>query len=200
MSNDGRKSYPIQNLGQIEALVAPTRQEIIDALESIGPAPVAAVAAVLGRSPDSLYYHIRVLLEVGLVRRVDVRARGRSREAIYDLAGHDMTIVYDLARRAKREALKALIRAMSRIASRDFDRAAESRRAVVDGPRRNLRGARMVGLLDRQQLEELNALYEHMAEILARPPRRPAEARFHAVTLLVAPLERVLPDGAAASR
>lgn len=189
---DGKATQPfvIKRLDQIKALVAPTRQEIVDALETVGPAPVSAIAACLGRAPDSLYHHIRVLVEVGLVRKVDSRIRGRTREAVYDLAGHDMRIDYDLADRAKCEALKALIRGMSRIARRDFDRAVEGGRAAVKGTRRNLRGARMVGLLDDSQLEELNRLYGRIAELLFSPPRDPAAAEFHAVTFLVSPLGR----------
>lgn len=191
MSANAHGHRLIRRLDQIRALVAPTRQEIVDALEIIGPAPVAAIAAVLGRAPDSLYHHIRVLLRVELVRQVDKRIRGRRREAVYDLAAHDMTLAYDLGNRSKREALRALIRGMSRIASRDFDRAVESRRAVVEGPRRNLRGARMVGLLDGRQLEELNRLYQRIAEILATPPQARDRAEFHAVTILISPLERI---------
>lgn len=190
MSANAHEPYLIKRLDQIRALVAPTRQEIVDALEIVGPAPVSAIAAVLGRAPDSLYHHIRVLVRVGLVRRVDTRVRGRTRGAVYDLAGHDMTIAYDLANRSKRDALNALIRGMSRIASRDFERAAETERAVVEGPRRNLRGARMVGLLEGRQLEEINRLYQRIAEILATPPRNRSEAVFHAVTFQISPLER----------
>lgn len=200
MSADAHEPYLIKRLDQIKALVAPTRQEIVDALEIVGPAPVAAIAAVLGRAPDSLYHHIRVLLRVGLVRQVDTRVRGRTREAVYDLSGQDMTIAYDLTDRSKREALKALIRAMSRIAGRDFERAVDSRRVIVEGPRRNLRGARMVGLLDGRQLKELNLLYQRIAEILATPPRDRARAGFHAVTFQISPLERTRRANASGSR
>jgi DNA-binding transcriptional ArsR family regulator len=190
MTSNPRSPRHIERLDQIRALIAPTRQEIVDALEIVGPAPVAAIAGVLGRAPDSLYHHIRVLVGVGLVREVETRVRGRVREAVYELAGHDMTIGYDLADAAKREALNALVRGMSRIARRDFERASEKGEAVVEGPRRNLRGARMVGLLDGEQLEELGRLYARIAAIMASPPRERTRAEFHAVTYLISPLDR----------
>jgi hypothetical protein len=107
-----------------------------------------------------------------------------------------MTISYDLRDRSKRDAHKAVVRAMSRVASRDFERAVEKGGAIVDGARRNLRGAGMVGLLDGRQLEELNLLYRRIADILASPPRDRSEAEFHAVTFQISPLDRRRPADA----
>jgi len=190
MASSAHKPYLIKQLDQIRALIAPARQEIIDALEVVGPATVAAIGAVLGRAPDSLYHHIRLLLKVGLIEVVETRVQERTREAVYDLSGPSMAIVYDLKDRRVRDSLEALSRSMTRIAHRDFARAIAGDDAIVDGPRRNLRSARIVGSLDDRQLEELNRLYARIAEIMSGHAHAGDQRRLHAVTFLVAPLER----------
>jgi DNA-binding transcriptional ArsR family regulator len=190
MPRNNKPTYQIEQLLQIQALATPARQEILDALETVGPAPVTAIAAVLGRAPDSLYHHLRVLQKVGLVKLVETRAVGRIRETIYDLAGPSMTLTYELADPAHREALNALVRGMSRMARRDFERATESDGAVTNGPRRNLRSARMVGRLDHTQIEKINELYDRIAEIMLAPSADGQPADFVALTFQTAPLER----------
>jgi DNA-binding transcriptional ArsR family regulator len=172
----------------VRALAAPTRQEILDTLESIGPATVAAIGAALGRAPDSLYYHIRILLGVGLVQTAENGDDHRSRELVYGLPGCEMSLAYDLQNKALTSAVNRVVLSMSRIAYRDFEAAAKDGQAEVQGPRRNLRGSRIKGALDARQLEEVNRLYERMVEIMSASPRDPENATLHAVTFLMSPL------------
>ena len=78
-----RHTYRISRPEQIAALASPARVEILDILASLGVSSVAAIAAALGRPADALYYHLRFLVRVGLVRQVG-KGRGRRREqALY---------------------------------------------------------------------------------------------------------------------
>ena len=54
-------AYLISDAKQVAILAAPTRQEILDTLESSGPTTVAKLGALLGRAPDSLYHHLKIL-------------------------------------------------------------------------------------------------------------------------------------------
>jgi DNA-binding transcriptional ArsR family regulator len=190
MASGRYKPYLIDQLDQIRALIAPARQEIIDAMETSGPTTVAAIGAMLGRAPDSLYHHIRVLLNVGLIKQVETRISGRTRQAVYELSGSSMEIHYNLQDSQVRDSLIDLSRSMTRIAQRDFSRAARRGDAIVEGARRNLRSARMVRALDDGQLEEINRLYARIVEIMRTDGRGDREQRPYAVTFLVAPLER----------
>jgi DNA-binding transcriptional ArsR family regulator len=188
MKSATRDTFRIDRVEQIRALAAPTRQEIVDALEISGPTTVAALGAMLHRAPDSLYHHIKILLRVGLIRKVKTRPTAFTRQAVYGLPGRRMRMVYDLENRVTTEAVNAVVRSMSRISYRDFERATNRGEATVDGPRRNLRGARMKGMLDAAQIKEINRLYERIVAIMAAPPRDRGQAKLHAITFLMSPL------------
>ncbi len=62
---------------------SPARLEIIDALSVIGPCSIAELARELGRTARSLYYHIDMLREAGLVIQTGTQHTGRREEALY---------------------------------------------------------------------------------------------------------------------
>src|SRR5436305_14568691 len=62
------------------ALVSTVRQEIVDTIEAIGAeAAVADIAAQLGRPADGLYYHLRRLVDSGVLRAGEDPGDGRGR-------------------------------------------------------------------------------------------------------------------------
>ncbi|HYV40165.1 MAG TPA: helix-turn-helix domain-containing protein, partial [Thermoanaerobaculia bacterium] len=61
------RTYSITRPDQLAALASPVRQEIVDVLAGMPRAPIAAIAAALGRPANGLYYHVRELVRVGLV-------------------------------------------------------------------------------------------------------------------------------------
>jgi DNA-binding transcriptional ArsR family regulator len=65
----------------VAALYDPLRYRLFRVLET--PRTVAEVAEEIGLPANRLYYHLRRLLACGLVRQVDVRARGRHTERVY---------------------------------------------------------------------------------------------------------------------
>ena len=181
--------YFIAEIAQIKALAAPTRQEILDTLESNGPSTVARLGALLGRAPDSLYHHIRILVKVGLVRRVDPAPETTARGAIYELPGHAMSIAYRLRDRAMAEAIAAVARAMSRISYQDFERALNRGDAIVEGPQRNLRSTRKKAWLDTSQIEAINRHFHAIFSIMSTWQQPGNDARLHAVTFMMSPIE-----------
>src|SRR5512143_3008332 len=59
----------IEQGAALDALISPVRQEIVDTIESIGgDVAVADIAAQLGRPADGLYYHLRRLVNAGVLR------------------------------------------------------------------------------------------------------------------------------------
>ena len=185
---DTASSGTIRDPQQIRALESPVRQEVVDTLEALGTASVREIAAELGRPPDALYYHVRALLESGLLVPAGSRGDGRRREALYALpmAGDALRLAYDPDDPTNVEAVTAVVGAMLRVAGRDFAAGFRPQVAVCEGPRRNLWAARMKGWLDGEELEEVQSLLERLRHLMDRPRRSP-DQRLHSLTFVIAP-------------
>lgn len=182
-----RPLFPVRERAQIEALASPARQEVADGLQAIGPCSIADLADLLGRAPDSLYYHVRKLEKVGLVVARGTRETGRRTEALYDVPGR---LALDTEPRTKRErgALLGVVGAALRIGERDYRAALESGRAIHGrGPDRNAWGGRVKGWLAPREVAEVRRHVEALSEILARGRKRPG-ANLYAAAFVLAPL------------
>ena len=182
------RRYLIRDPAQLRALSSPVRQEILDALASAGESSIAELALHLGRRPHALYYHLRALERVELVRRTGTRKNGKADAALYAVPAPRMMLQYRLGSRVFLEDMVKTVRSMLRLTERDFRRALRFRSAVAQGPRRNLMCGRIKARLDGAQVERVNALLAALYEELAAAQGQ-REGRLHAVTLVVAPLE-----------
>jgi DNA-binding transcriptional ArsR family regulator len=151
------RSYPIRELRQFNALASPIRGEIIDVVDLLGPLTIAEIASVLGRPADSLYYHVRRLLGVGLVvERATRRTLGRE-SAVYDVRGRPMPLRY---RHGQREHIQALVRSvagMLRLAERDFRAAFETGLVRSSGKRRNVVHSRALGWYTDEEIHRMRS-------------------------------------------
>jgi predicted transcriptional regulator len=117
-------THVIRSHKELKALCSPVRQDIVFVLESLGPSSVSEIAERLGRSPHSLYYHVRELERVGLVSARETRRTTRRDAVVYALVSEGILIdpqqrskaflqtlgeMYSASlRRAERETLFAL--------------------------------------------------------------------------------------------
>ena len=62
-----RQTLVIRRAEQLASLSSPVRSRIVESLSVHGPSSVREIAERLGRLPESLYYHLRPLVEVGIV-------------------------------------------------------------------------------------------------------------------------------------
>ena len=62
-----QRKHVIRTPRELEALRSTVRQGLIAVLEREGPLTVREMAAHLERTPESLYHHVRVLEEAGLL-------------------------------------------------------------------------------------------------------------------------------------
>ena len=182
------RRYLIREPAQLRALSSPVRQEILDALASAGESSIAELAAHLGRRPHALYYHLRALERVELVRRTGTRRSGKADAALYAVPAPRMMLQYRLGSRAFLADMGKTVRSMLRLTERDFRRALRFRSALAEGPRRNLLCGRTKARLDDAQMERVNALFAALYEELAAAQGQ-REGRLHALTLVIAPLE-----------
>lgn len=168
------RPFEIDDARRIAALASPVRQEVVDAAVALGPFSIAELAFRLGRPADALYFHVRRLERVGLLRRVGERGHGRDRAAVYDLPGRPLRIRYGAASSRVRR-IGPVLDAALRLARRDTRRALARADAVVDGAARNTWCARARGWLDGRGLRRANRLLGELLAVLdSGGPRRGA--------------------------
>lgn len=172
------KTLRIRRPDQIAALASPARQEIVDVLQAAGPAPVARIAAALGREVSSLYYHLRALHRVGLV----CKRAARGRREIWSLPAQRVLIAAPVRGRAVTDVVGSLLR----VTGRDAAAALRDRRTITAGAHRELRAQRVTGRLTGVELATVNRLLDRArAVFVASQPR--TGGRLRALTIVVAP-------------
>lgn len=161
----------IDNDAALGALVSTVRQEIVDTIEAIGgEVAVADIAAQLGRPADGIYYHLRRLVDSGVLREGDDRGDGRGRR--YRTAvqrGKRVRLKYGRGSRADNTTVARVVVGMLRTAERDFDRALHGGAAIGAGPLRDLWASRLKGWVDEADLREINRLLERLSQLLQQP-------------------------------
>ncbi|MCB9754250.1 MAG: helix-turn-helix transcriptional regulator [Myxococcales bacterium] len=165
------KTLWIDDPAQLEVLASPVRQAILDRIEGLGPQPVKALAASLEVAADSLYYHVKKLLAVGLLVQRGVQGDGREEEALYDLPARRWHIRYRPEDPAQARALGKVTASILRQAERDFTAGLASEQAVTRGALRNLWSLRLEGALTRDELRALNGHLQAIVELLRKPER-----------------------------
>lgn len=178
--------HMIHTATQLKALAAAARQEIVDVLEQLGTVSVAELAAALGRPADALYFHLRALTRVGLVRHAGDRVRPGGKEALFCTAKPALQLRYEPRNAGNRRAVSAVVASMMRMANRDFQRSFRPGQVVVSGVQRELWALRKVGRLSPAQLARVNRRIQILADEVAAPHGR---GRLYAVTVILTPLD-----------
>ena len=177
------KPYYVTAMPQLLALAAPGREDIIDAVAIQGPCTVPEIARFVGRSHNSLYYHVRALRDCGLLVESEVQREGVKTTSQYDLPGRPIIVKYNLTTARTRRAVVRLGRTRLRSGERGFVRACDLEGAVVDGPHRNLWAAHWKGWLTDEDLAEANRLLIELVDVFrhgadAEGDRKPIELTF----------------------
>src|SRR5215831_10771410 len=154
------RRYLITRHDQLATIVSPLRQEILDVMARLGVASLAEVAAILGRPADGLYYHVRALLRVGLLRpagsrRTGGRAGGRS-ETLVRAAASEFALQYAGSPPKEARAATAIVGSMMRLGTRDFRRGLLGPGNVLNGPGREVWALRSTGWLSRKEIAGVN--------------------------------------------
>lgn len=171
-------------------LFKPRRLEIYESLQVAGACSIAALAERLGRAPDTLYYHIKKLVEIGVIELTPERSGegqpGRN-GAVYQTVAGMVTMQLDLRSGRSREVWEKGASSILRSAQREVVDALDSGEVETEGPARNLMVRRTKVRLDAKALAELNGMLERIEK---KMDRRIAEARgdLHALTLALTPL------------
>jgi DNA-binding transcriptional ArsR family regulator len=180
------KRYVITREPQLRALSSSTRQEILDVLARLGAASVAEIAGALGRPADGIYYHLRVLLRVGLVTAPKPRSRAGRTEALFRTRAPEMVLGYGASPERDAPAVSRIVASMLRLGIRDFRSAFTAGRFRVKGPRRELWALRTTGWLSPAAVGDLNHRIKDITRAVAKTRRG---HRLYGITILLTPLD-----------
>jgi hypothetical protein len=180
-------SHDISDRRQIEALASPLRQELVDAIQLHGPTTIHALGELLGRAPDGLYYHVRKLLEIGLLREVGSVPSGGREAQQYDVIGRPLRIVHQPGNAPQITAVKRSITALLRTTQRDAHKALELGLPRQQAESPDFTGMRARTWLDETQLTRVRELLAELAAI-ASSGRLHKQGRSFGFTFVLTPL------------
>ncbi len=180
------------NAKQRQALTSPMRLEILGQFTSPGGMSIREVAQRMGRSPGSLYYHFRIMEEVGVLKRVGKRSTAKKAEALFLPVAHRFEFgTEDRSDSAIRGALKAMESAF-RMALRDLEAAMRGGTARTSGAHRTFFAARVHFRTNKKTLAEINRHLKAIEKILLRESQRtklpPDADQYCSLTLALLPL------------
>jgi DNA-binding transcriptional ArsR family regulator len=183
------KPFLITSAKQLQVLASPGREEIVDVVALIGPCSITELAAVLGRSRNSLYYHVRALRDCGLLIEMRRSGEGKKMTAYYDPPGRPFAVHFDLSTKERKRAVVALARARIRTAARGFERACRPGAVKVDGPYRDLWATHLKGWLSDEELKEANELFARLIHLIGRSARKSVQdKKSYEFTFVLAPI------------
>ena len=194
------KKYRIRHREQVKVLESTVCQEIVDLVDAAGPSSVREMARLMGRRPDSLYYHVHKLVAAGLLEEKGVRGSGRRAEVVYDVPGRPLYLDYDPHDDDNVNGVSRVVASMLRSTLRDFRSGFKPGLAIVEGEGRNLWAARMKSWLSDDDMIELNRLLMEILEIFHRDGAPEGEGdvgergpgpsrRLHSLTWVLAPMD-----------
>lgn len=154
-----RKSASVDTKDKWGVVCSAVRFELMEFLSACGPCSIAELAAQLGVKADSLYHHIRKLVEVELVEEVGFRRRGRRVEAVYDVVAER----FDFDTNVDNEALMKLMRSVHRRSERTFEKALAA--GTLDF-REKTRNAYVRGETARLTPKQLKQVKQHITQIM----------------------------------
>jgi DNA-binding transcriptional ArsR family regulator len=164
--------YIAHDPAQRRALTSPLRLELIEHFTD-APLAVRDLARRMGRRPDSLYYHVRALVDVGLVLPAGTRKRGKRDEALYKLVAPMIGMGGEEGDPGLvRDSLKAFSSAF-KMAQRELRDAIESNRIHCEGDQRNHLCVRQRCRLRPAALKQVNKHLDALQKILDKEFKRP---------------------------
>jgi len=181
-----RAIHRISRLDQKRALSSPVRQELLDVLARAGEVSLTELGALLGRPADRLYYHVRLLARVGLVRAAGARMRDGHREALFRATARQYTVRYQPTTAPNVRAMNDIVTSMPRLGIRDFRRALSSGTTRFEGPERDVWAMRTTGWLLGPHVRQVNRTIRALAKTASR---QDPNGRLYAVTVLITPLD-----------
>ncbi len=117
-----KNKHVVRDLDQLRALKSPIRQYIVTNMEFQQECSVSELAERLNCSQESLQFHIKKLLDVGLIKVSGKRYVNKRTEALYQLIARSLTPDKKSKCQRYRSVLAEVYAACFRIAGREISR------------------------------------------------------------------------------
>ncbi|GJM44543.1 MAG: hypothetical protein DHS20C21_13850 [Gemmatimonadota bacterium] len=168
-----RRTVTLRDQAQLRAISSPLAHRIVGAMEHLDRATVPEIAEFIGAPAGSLYYHVRKMKSVGLLRQVAQQETARRSRAIYQLSGREVSVDVPSLSRAGLRELHRNRRIMLRFAERSLEDGAR-RAQASSGPSPGACLIQRHVRLGRRDVVELNRRLEALAAWVAdrTPPRK----------------------------
>lgn len=185
---------------RLAALASPLRLELVGQFTDPGPLSISDLAARTGRPATSLYHHVRILEEAGILLPAGTRPKGKRFETVYRLAENSMELGVETDDAAAvAQACKAMATSL-RMAERDFRAAFARDDLCAEGSGRNILSLRVHMRASPDVLAELNGHLESIRKLMLTHAEADdatgPDDQFLSLTLALAPLRgrRLDPD------
>jgi len=133
MGTKSKTVKKIDNKEQRAAVASPLRIEIMGLFVSADPLAISDMAALMNRSAGSLYHHVRILEQAGILKQTGTRPKGKRHEALYLPTAHRFE--YDTS--GDEDAITSAVKLTAtgfRMAERDLEAALRSDSRPMEGP------------------------------------------------------------------
>jgi len=177
--------FEVNSPAQLAALASSSRQEIIDVLAQMGTVSVCELGNALGRPPDAIYYHLRVLKSCGLVLTAGYRTIGRRKEELIRCVSPNVQLQYELGPNGNASRIRDIVSSMLRLGIRDFAAALGETDTCTSGPGREIWAMRKTGWLNPDELVKLNEAIQDIGTAASKPH---GKGRLFGVTVILTPL------------
>ena len=162
------------------------RQEIIGAIRIIEPCSVREIAGRIHRKPETVYYHIDILIEAGMIHEVAKRPAGKRDEALYEATCDRFRFHPTCRTPAFLRDMRRTYSTMIRTTEQQILESVGADGEIRQGRGKNMRVQFYAASLTRKDLDELNRRLDAVREFLIE--RRSADAGTpHQVMLLMSP-------------
>jgi len=153
----------IKGKGQRAAVASPLRLEILGLFISADPMSISDMAVLMNRSAGSLYHHVRILEEAGILQQTGTRPKGKRHEALYLPTASRFE--FDTSS-GEEDVIASAVKAMAagfRMAERDLEAALRSDDRPMESPDRDFYAFRLHLRASPELLAKIN---EHMNAVL----------------------------------
>ncbi|MGK0224636.1 MAG: DNA-binding transcriptional ArsR family regulator [Limisphaerales bacterium] len=149
--------------GQAAAVASPLRIEILGLFVGPDALAISDIAALMNRSAGSLYHHVKILEQAGILEKTGTRPKGKRHEALYLPTASRFK--FDTSS-GDEDAITGAVKVMAagfRMAERDLDAFLRSDDRQMDGSDRDFYAFRLHARVSPELLAEIN---EHMNAVL----------------------------------
>ena len=185
---------PIQDSASARrtALTSPFRLELLGLFGEEGELSVSEMASLVGRPATSLYHHVEILANAGILHAVRTRPKGKRFETVYTVVDHVQPLEVDLEDTSARSQVTRAITAVFRNAERDFLAALDREDLQNESEERNIFSMQIHGRSSPAFLAGLNerirAIEEFMAQSAATPDEPGPDDQFLSMTIALSPV------------